>query len=313
MSGFDLDSEVRDFIRQTDRFYEGIGPEAPLADVRLAYDRMCEGFALPHPPGLRSLDGMLHARNPERTLNVRSFATPDAIPGRVVLYFHGGGFVVGGLESHDSICADLAAGAEVAIVAVDYRLSPEHRYPAALDDAEAAYDDLLDSHQAVILAGDSAGATLAVALCLRLRRLGRPMPWAQVLVYPMLHPDIGRGIGGSKADAPLLPASSLPGYRRLYTGTEPEITTDPELAPLATHDFAGLPPAAIFAADVDPLAEDAHDYAKALKASGVAVSFHQGEGLVHGYLRGRATSDRIAEAFSAVVSALRGFAHSGHA
>jgi acetyl esterase len=312
MSAFDLDGQVRDFIRRTESFDRGLGPDAPLSQVRQAYDAMCLGFAVPHPPGLRARDGVLHARDPDRTLRVRSFAAPDAIPGRVVLYFHGGGFVLGGLDSHDSICADLAAGAEVAVVALDYRLAPEHRYPAALDDAEAAYDDLCDSHQAVILAGDSAGATLAVALCLRLRRLGKPMPWAQVLIYPMLHPDVGRAIGGPKAAAPLLPAASLPGYMRHYSGGEPEITTDPELAPLATQDFAGLPPAAIFAADIDPLAEDAHDYAEALKASGVAVTFHPGRGLVHGYLRGRAMSDRIAEAFSAVVSALRGFAHSGH-
>jgi acetyl esterase len=312
MSGFDLDSQVRAFIRRTDSFYEGLDPDAPLAAVQQTYDRMCTGFAVPHPQGVRARDGELHAQNPARTLRLRSFATPDAILGRVVLYFHGGGFVVGGLESHDSVCADLAAGAEVAVVALDYRLSPEHRYPAALDDAEAAYDDLCDSHQAVILAGDSAGGTLAVALCLRLRRRGKPMPWAQVLIYPMLHPDVGRAIGGPKADAPLLTAASLPGYWRHYTGGEPGITTDAELAPLATQDFTGLPPAAIFAADIDPLADDAHEYAAALRAAGVAVSVHPGRGLVHGYLRGRAMSDRIAEAFSAVISALRGFAHSGH-
>ena len=124
MSGFELDSQVRDFISRTEGFYEGVEPDAPLADVRRAYDRMCAGFARPHPPGLRARDGVLHARDPDRALRVRSFATPDAIPGRVVLYLHGGGFVVGGLDSHDSVCADLAAGAEVAVVALDYRLSP---------------------------------------------------------------------------------------------------------------------------------------------------------------------------------------------
>jgi acetyl esterase len=288
MSGFDLDSQVRHFIQRTESFTEGLGPDSPVADVRQAYERMCHAFALPHPPGLRARDGVLHARNPARTLPVRSYATPDAIPGRVVLYFHGGGFVLGS------------------------RLSPEHRYPAALDDAEAAYDDLCDSHQAVILAGDSAGATLAVALCLRLRRLGKPMPWAQVLIYPWLHPDVGRAIGGPKEHAPLLPAAGLARSLRAYTGSEPLITNDPELLPLASTDFAGLPPAAIFAADVDPLAEEGQAYAEALKAAGVAVSFHPGRGLVHGYLRGRAVSSRIAEEFSALVSALRGFAHSGH-
>ncbi|WP_284945542.1 alpha/beta hydrolase [Acidisoma cladoniae] len=312
MTSFDLDSQVKAFIRKTDSFSAGVPPDAPAPVIRAAYDRMCAAYARPYPPGLRAMDGILHAQNPTRELRVRSYTTPDAIPHRVVLYFHGGGFVVGGLDSHDSICADLAAGAEVAVAALDYRLSPENRYPAALDDAEAAYDDLLDSHQAVIVAGDSAGATLAVALCLRLRRKGKPMPWAQVLIYPMLHPDCRRAIGGPKEDAPLLPAASLAGYRRLYAGGPPVVTDDPELAPLATRDFSGLPPAAIFVADIDPLAEDSHDYAAALRGSGVAASLHPGTGLIHGYLRGRAVSDRIAEEFSAIVSALRGFAHSGH-
>lgn len=311
MTQFDLDAGVRAFIKRTESFGKGLGSDATLAEIRHAYDQMCAAFAIRHPPGLRTRDAILHAQNPARTLAVRSFASPDAIPGRVVLYLHGGGFVVGGLDSHDSICADLAAGAEVAIVALDYRLSPEHPYPAALDDAEAAYDDLLDSHQHVILAGDSAGATLAAALCLRLRRRGKPMPWAQVLIYPMLHPDYARAIGSPKADAPLLPAASLAFYVGAYLGGEPVVTTDPEASPLATRDFAGMPPTAIFAADIDPLAEDAHDYYAALKDCGVPVTFHPGRGLVHGYLRGRAVSGTIAEAFSTIVSALHEFAHSG--
>ncbi|HEX3983227.1 MAG TPA: alpha/beta hydrolase [Acidisoma sp.] len=311
MTQFDLDAGVRDFIKRTESFSRGLGPDATTAEIRQAYSQMCARFSLRHPQGLRSRDGILHAQNPTRELRVRSFATPDAIPGRVVLFLHGGGFVVGGLDSHDSICADLAAGAEVAIVALDYRLSPEHSYPAALDDAEAAYDDLLDSHQHVILAGDSAGATLAAALCLRLRRKEKPMPWAQVLMYPMLHPDFRRALDGPKEDAPLLPANSLEGYVAAYLGRVPEVVTDPEIAPLATRDFSGMPPTAIFAADIDPLAEDAHDYCAALKECGVPVFFHSGHGLVHGYLRGRAVSDSIAEAFSTIVSSLHGFAHGG--
>lgn len=313
MNPFRLDSQVQAFIRQTEGFSAGLALDAPLAEVRAAYDRMCAFFAQAHPAGLQVKNGSLHAKNPDRVLAVRAYATPDAVPRRVVLYFHGGGFVVGGLESHDSICADLAAGGEVALVALDYRLSPEHRFPAALDDAEAAYEDLIDSHQRVILAGDSAGATLAVALCLRLRRKGRPMPWAQLLVYPMLHPDFRRALGGPRENAPLLPAKSLEGYVAAYLGEIPAAITDPEIMPLATQDFAGLPPAAVFAAEADPLAQDAHDYAAALKQSGVAVALHAGHGLVHGYLRGRTVSDQIAMAFSAIVSGLHGFAHGGRA
>lgn len=313
MNPFRLDSQVLAFIRRTEGFSADLPPDAPLGDIRAAYDRMCASFAQAHPAGLHAKDGTLHAQNPDRILAVRAYATPEAVPGRVVLYFHGGGFVVGGLESHDSICADLAAGGDVALVALDYRLSPEHRFPAALDDAEAAYEDLLDSHQRVILAGDSAGATLAVALCLRLRAKSRPMPWAQLLIYPMLHPDFRRAMGGPRENAPLLPAKSLEFYVSAYLGETPAAITDPEIMPLATRDFAGLPPAAIFAAEADPLAQDSHDYAAALKASGVAVALHPGHGLVHGYLRGRTVSDQIAITFSAIVSSLHGFAHGGRA
>lgn len=311
MNPFRLDSQVLEFIRQTESFSADLPPDAPLGDIRAAYDRMCAAFAQAHPAGLQVKNGTLHVRNPDRTLAVRAYATPEAVPGRVVLYLHGGGFVVGGLESHDSICADLAAGGDVALVALDYRLSPEHRFPAALDDAEAAYEDLLDSHQRVILAGDSAGATLAAALCLRLRAKGRPMPWAQLLIYPMLHPDFRRALGGPRAHAPLLPATSLEFYVSAYLGETPAAITDPEIMPLAAGDFSGLPPAAIFAAEADPLAPDSHDYAAALKESGVAVALHPGHGLVHGYLRGRTVSDQIAMAFSAIVSTLHGFAHGG--
>jgi acetyl esterase len=313
LNPFRLDSQVLEFVRQTERFGMDLPPDAPVAAIRAAYDRMCASFAQAHPAGLHAKDGALHARNPDRSLAVRAYATPEAVPGRVVLYFHGGGFVVGGLKSHDSVCADLAAGGDVALVALDYRLSPEHQFPAALDDAEAAYEDLLDSHQRVIVAGDSAGATLAVALCLRLRAKGRPMPWAQLLIYPMLHPDFRRAMGGPRENAPLLPAKSLPGYIAAYLGETPDAITDPEIMPLAAHDFSGLPPAAIFAAEADPLVQDSHDYAAALKESGVAVALHAGHGLVHGYLRGRTVSDQIAMAFSAIVSSLHGFAHGGRA
>ncbi len=311
MTQFDFDAGVRTFIKRAESFGKELGQDATAAEIRQSYSQMCASFSLRHPHGLRTHDAILHATHPTRELRVRSFISPDAIPGRVVLFLHGGGFIFGGLDSHDSICADLAAGAEVAIVALDYRLSPEHVYPAALDDAEAAYDDLLDSHQHVILAGDSAGAMLAAALSLRLRRRGKPMPWAQLLIYPMLHPDVRRAIGGPKEHAPLLPAKSLEASMRAYLGCAPDGITDPEIAPLATRDFAGMPPTAIFAADVDPLAEDAHDYCAALKDCGVPVTFHPGHGLVHGYLRGRAVSETIAEAFSTIVSSLHGFAHSG--
>ena len=310
MSTYSLDSEVAAFVARSQSFYSGSAGSGSVAESRAVYDRMCRAFEHPYPDSLTAKDGVLRAGAPDREIPWRRYLPRGAVAGRTILYFHGGGFVVGGLASHDSICADLAAGAGAALVALDYRLAPEHRYPAALDDAEAAYDMLLRAGETIVVAGDSAGGNLAAALCLRLRRLGRPMPAAQVLIYPGLHPKAGRAAGTWREAVPMLTAADSIAYRRLYTGRhDVGATEDAELAPLAAGNFSGLPQAAIFAANIDPLAEDAADYAGALRSAGVAASLQTGDGLVHGYLRGRRESARIAEAFAAICAASRDFTH----
>ncbi len=312
MSAYRLDAEVAAFVARSQSFYPASANTASVAESRATYDRLCHAFDRPYPFGIAAGDGVLHARNPAREIPWRSYRPQAAVPGRTILYLHGGGWVVGGLASHDSICADLAAGTGTTLAALDYRLSPEHLYPAALDDAEAAYEALTSSGQRVVVAGDSAGGNLAAALCLRLRRLGRAPPSGQVLIYPGLHPRAGRAIGTWREAVPMLSAADSIAYRRLYTGRQDVGSTDdPELAPLAAPDLSGLPQAAIFAADVDPLAEDSADYAAALRAAGIAVSLHTGEGLVHGYLRGRHQSARIGAAFAAIVAAMRDLTHRG--
>lgn len=310
MSAYSLDAEVAAFVARSDSFYPAETNTASVAENRATYDRMCRAFDRPYPPGVAAEDGVLHAQHPPRDVPWRRYRPEAAAPGRTILYCHGGGFVVGGLGSHDAICADLAAGARAVLVALDYRLAPEHVYPAALDDAEAAYDALLACGERVVVAGDSAGGNLAAALCLRLRRLGKVMPLGQVLIYPGLHPRPGRAAGTWRENVPMLSAADSVAYCRLYTGRLDIATTDdPELAPLAACDFSGLPEAAIFAADIDPLAEDGADYAAALRAAGVAVSLHAGDGLVHGYLRGRHDSARITAAFAAITAALHDMTH----
>jgi acetyl esterase len=265
---------------------------------------MCDAFRQPYPAGVSVADRELRARNPDRTLKLRYFSLPSP-PNVTLLYLHGGGYVLGGLDSHDDVCAELCLAAGIPVALLDYRLAPERVYPAALDDTEAAYRDLRAGGQRVIVGGDSAGGNLTAALCLRLKRLGEPMPLGQMLIYPGLGGDLFRN-GERNLDAPLLPVRDSGGYRGIYAGGEAKIPKDdPEFAPICAPDLRALPPAAIFAAGIDPLRQDAEDYAALLAASGVAILFCNEVGLVHGYLRARHTSRAAARSFAAMAEALR--------
>jgi acetyl esterase len=300
---YGLDADVLAFIAKSESFYPASANAVSPTENRAIYDRMCAAFDHPRPEGVTVTEHALAA--PGRILTVRFYTPAAAVAGRLALYLHGGGFVVGGLHSHDGVCAELAEASGITVGALDYRLAPEHVYPAALDDAEAAYLHIGGCFPRLVLVGDSAGGNLAAALCMRLRRKAARMPRGQVLIYPGLHPQAGHAIGSWRENAPMLRATDSLVYRHLYVGHGDASTTDdPELAPLAARSFAGLPPAAIFAADVDPLAEDSALYAEALSAAGVPVTFDPGLGLVHGHLRGRHMAPRIASTFSAIAEAI---------
>ncbi len=295
-----LDPEMRAFVTESERD-EPDGPgSGDLGVTRARYERLCAGFAVPRPEGVTVADEAAGG------VAARRYRPARPAHDAVLLYAHGGGFVLGGLESHDSICADLCAASGIEVVAVAYRLAPEHRYPAALDDVAAAYGALAAARP-VLVAGDSAGGNLAAALCHRLRRLGGAQPRGQVLIYPMLSADPLRVAGSRNATAPLLTADDCAGFLRLYGG-RPQPAGDPEFAPLAAASFAGLAPAAIFAAGFDPLRQDAEDYAAALHAAGVAVRWRDDPGLVHGWLRGRHRARLARAAFAAIAEAVAALA-----
>jgi acetyl esterase len=297
-----LDPEMRAFVARTEAFYSEGDANGGISEVRAAYARMCAAFRAPRPEGV-IMEDMIAPGAP----GLRRYRPAQPCRSAVVLYAHGGGFVLGDLDSHDDACAGFCAGTGMEVVAVDYRLAPEHPYPAALDDLTAAYRALTAQGRRVVVAGDSAGGNLAAALCHRLRRLGVAQPCGQVLIYPLLSPDPLRIIGSRAAIAPLLSAEECLHYLRLYAGGAVR-ATDPEFAPLAAADFAGLAPAAIFAAGYDPLRQDAEDYAAALHAVGVAVEYREDPGLVHGWLRARHTARLAARAFAAVVRAMAALA-----
>ena len=300
-----LDPEVKAFIARSESFYPASANTAGPADNRATYDRMCAAFRVAYPQGVVAEDMVLHARSPERELRLRRYRPASGPSGVALLYLHGGGFVLGGLDSHDDVCAELCAKAGIEVAALDYRLSPEHPYPAALDDSEAAFDHLAAAGYEVIVGGDSAGGNLTAALCLRRRRRGQRMPSGQLLIYPGLGGDPARVVPSRNTYAPMLRASDSQAYRGLYSKDFERLgKTDPEFAPLLARDLAGLPAAAIFAAGIDPLRQDAEDYAARLGAAGVPTLFRVEPGLVHGYLRARHMSGAARRSFDEIAGAL---------
>ncbi|WP_156688160.1 alpha/beta hydrolase [Mycobacterium sp. Marseille-P9652] len=209
----------------------------------------------------------------------------------VVLYFHGGGFVVGDLDTHDGTARQHAVGATAIVVSVDYRLAPEHPYPAAVEDAWAATLWLAEHARLIgadttriALAGDSAGGTIAAATAQRARdRSGPPIAF-QLLWYPSTLWDSTLPSFTENATAPILDARAVAAFSRWYAGDVDLSDPPPGMAPGRAESLAGLPPAYIAVAGHDPLRDDGIRYGELLAAAGVPVEVHNAETMVHGYL-----------------------------
>jgi acetyl esterase len=280
-----IDAETWDFIRATSAHYPADTATAGISDQRRIYDAMCAAMRAPWPAGVRPIDG------PVGGVPCRSFAGAGA----TVVYLHGGGFVVGGLDSHDDVAAEIAAATGFRVIVPDYRLAPEHRHPAAYDDAMAVVGAL---EGPVVLAGDSAGGNLAAAVA-----LGRRDVAGQVLIYPGLGGDVTRGSYVTHAEAPMLTTADV----RFYGAIRGAAPGDPTAHPLQAADLRGMPPAFIAAAECDPLHDDGAAWAAAIRdAGGIALSVTD-RGLVHGHLRARHRSARAAASFARIVAMIRLF------
>lgn len=295
------DPEILAFIAKTEASYPPDSNVASAEDNRRSYDAMCAVFRQKRPDGIRVTDALVD------NVPVRHYAPEERHSGQAaILYCHGGGFVVGSLESHDDVCAEIAARTGMQVTAVDYRLAPEHRYPAQIDDVETVWRHLAAKDQQLIAVGDSAGANLCAALALRMRRHAGPMPIAQLLIYPGLGGEISWPSYIDNAEAPLLRTSDLAGYRSAYSSSgRPSDQQIEEVSPLKARDFAGLPRTWVFTADVDPLRDDGRVYVERLRAAGVEAEWRNHEQLVHGYLRGRTMSGRILAAFEEICQTLQ--------
>jgi acetyl esterase len=300
MAPYPLSEQMTAFVEKTVSFNS---TDSSLEGLRRAYSEMCRAFTPPRPEGLYVLDVEL-AGVAIRSYQPHASSSSEACP--CIVYLHGGGWVVGNLDSHDFICAELASTLGVLVIAVDYRLAPEHPFPAAFDDCIKVWRALrtgpfrLDPARTLVM-GDSAGGNLAAALCLALRDAREPLPAAQILVYPGLGGGDQLPSRGECIDAPLLSSSDVDCYHALYLhGTR---HPGAYAMPLLAGHFGGLPPALIAVAQFDPLRDDGVLYAEQLEAAGVDTTLYYGEGLVHGCLRARA---QVAEV-DALYETLLGF------
>ena len=241
------------------------------------------------PESMRSVTNA-QAPGPAGSIPLRIYRpdAPTLLP--LVLYAHGGGWMTGSLDSHDRLCRKIARALPAVLVSVGYRRAPEHVYPAALDDVEAAWR--WSGAQAAVLgadgarfavAGDSSGGNLAAALTLRLRASTAPQPKLQLLLYPALDATCSRSSYREFATGYNLAGAQMAWYWDAYRAGSAR--NAPELSPLAAADLAGLPPAVIAIAEADVLRDDGLDYARKLGEAGVPVRVIRCDGMIHGFLR----------------------------
>ncbi|WP_046315218.1 alpha/beta hydrolase [Mycobacterium sp. UM_Kg1] len=209
----------------------------------------------------------------------------------VVVFFHGGGFVAGDLETHDGTARMHAAGAGAVVVSVDYRLAPEHPFPAAVHDALAAVEwvaahagELGVDPARLAVAGDSAGGNLAAVVAQLARDGGGPAIAFQLLWYPATTYDGSLPSFSENAQAPIIDSKAIAALTLAYAGHVDLTDPPPTLAPARAANLAGLPPAYIAVAGHDPLRDDGIRYGELLAAAGVPVQVHNAETMIHGYL-----------------------------
>jgi acetyl esterase len=297
-----IDAETWAFIDRTNSYYPPDTIDYTIDQQREIYNRMCREFFAGYPEGVSAETKEISL--PDRKIPIRRYRAMRYDAHAMVLYLHGGGFVVGGLESHDDVCAEICHRTGYEVVSVDYRLAPEHKHPASYDDCRAAFDWAANVYDLpILLAGDSAGGNLAAAVAHHTRNHPKK-PIGQVLIYPGLGGDMGRGSYIRHAEAPMLTVRDLNFYKDIRTGGK-DVSKDATFAPLADRDFANLPPTIVITAGCDPLSSDGETYRDRIMAAGGKAWWHEEAGLVHGYLRARHSVARARESFSRIIDAIK--------
>ncbi len=286
-----LDPDVARLIEASRTSSQPGYDEMPVAEARALYrtSRLAAGLPAPAVAERQSLN----AEGPHGLIPLRLYRPHgvSAGPLPVIVYFHGGGWVLGDLDVFESLCCRLANASVCAVASVDYRLAPEHKFPKAVDDAYAAVQwigaratDLNIDATRLAVAGDSAGGNLAAVVCLLARDKGGPAIAYQILLYPVTDASMGCPSYERFGAGYLLTRESMAWFYDCYAPQDID-RTDFRLSPLAAQSLAGLPPALVLTAGFDPLRDEGECYAQRLAAeANVPVTLWRVAGQVHGFL-----------------------------
>ncbi len=279
--------ELKDFLARLDTVPAG----STLEERRRAWREFCLQNNHPRPAGMSVWHETLSL--PEREIALRWYMPEFERPYPCVIYLHGGGWVLGDLDTQDTIAWGIARGARALVVSVNYRRAPEHPYPAAFDDSYAALEHVAErandfgiEPSRIAVCGDSAGGNLAAAVTLAARDRNGPKIAAQALLYPVLDVDTTRGSYQENADSPLLTRDEMEHFLEAYLG---ERRRDPDgyAMPLRADDLSGLPPAFVHTAEFDPLRDEGHLYYRRLTEAGNEAEYRFAERMPHSFARAR--------------------------
>ncbi|MBP90426.1 MAG: lipase [Planctomycetaceae bacterium] len=304
-----MDPQVRQYLDQVAAFNRPGWEEFPPPEARELFRGLIHLF------GEGPEQHRVEDRKLDNGVTLRTYYPTDASNLPVVMYFHGGGWVIGDIDTHDSLCRRLAHESDCVVVSVNYRCAPEHKFPAAFDDCYDATRHVVE-HAAelgidpgrIAVAGDSAGGNLAAAVAIKARDQGSPEIRFQLLIYPVVEPEFEANSYRERAEGFGLRRSTMMWFWEQYLGDDADAQNP--YAVLTQADLGGLPAAHVITAEYDVLLDEGEEFASKLREAGVATTLKRYDGVIHGFMHLAAILDIGRAATSDAAQELKQALHS---